>query len=240
MRRTRAFVIVDDVIRRIVVGELVPGQALPTEPEWESQYSVSRSGVREAMQTLEAKGFISIRHGSGMTVAPRTKWNALDPLYLAVSGAESDLFQQVLEAHYLIEPQVAAVAAAKANADDIEELDAMLHALEALSTKATDPETAGERVELDISFHAVLTQITGNPVLITLHNSICELGRPHRLKASSSPRFAERAVHWHRVILDAVRAADSDAAFDAMRMHLREVRASFQAAQLREAEGAGE
>jgi DNA-binding GntR family transcriptional regulator len=44
---------------------------------------------------------------------------------------------------------------------------------------------------------------------------------------ASVPGIIEHGVFWHGHIVDAVAAADSTAAEDAMRMHLREIRADL-------------
>src|SRR5437870_90433 len=55
--------------RRILEGDLKPGTRLPTEPELCAAFSVSRSVVRDAVQSLRAKGLVHIRQGHGTVVA---------------------------------------------------------------------------------------------------------------------------------------------------------------------------
>ena len=57
----RSQVIVDDYLTKIVSGELSEGQVLPTETALIQRYGVSRTAVREAIQALASKGFVSIR-----------------------------------------------------------------------------------------------------------------------------------------------------------------------------------
>ncbi len=57
--------------RRIHLGELAPGDKLPSEPELAQDRAVSRSSVRAAITILEEEGFVSRRHGSGTYVTHR-------------------------------------------------------------------------------------------------------------------------------------------------------------------------
>lgn len=59
-------------------GELQPGDFLPTEPELERRFGVSRITVRRAMQDLEAAGLIERRRGRGTAVRPRRAAQALN------------------------------------------------------------------------------------------------------------------------------------------------------------------
>jgi DNA-binding FadR family transcriptional regulator len=221
-RPKRSFVIIDDVLRRIHGGDLVEGDLLPTEPILCEQYGVGRSAVREAMHTLVAKGFVEVRHGSRSTVAPRHKWSLIDPHYLAISGQSAGLYDNLLDAREIIEPAIAGRAAARATAADVQRLKDLVEQLG--SDNATDPE---EHAEIDIAFHAHLAQCTANPVLTAMHSSIVALGRAQRELMAHEASSVEHAVFWHGHIVEAIAAADSTAAEDAMRMHLRQVRADL-------------
>jgi DNA-binding FadR family transcriptional regulator len=222
LRPKRSFVIIDDVLRRIHRGELSEGDPLPTEPLLCEQYGVGRSAVREAMHTLVAKGFVEVRHGSRTTIAARHKWSVIDPHYLAISGQSASLYDNLLDAREIIEPAIAGRAASRATAADVQRLRQLVEQLGA--EHATDPE---EHADIDIAFHAHLAQCTGNPVLTAMHSSIVSLGRAQREMMAQEARSVEHAVFWHGHIVEAVAAADSTAAEDAMRMHLRQVRADL-------------
>lgn len=58
----------DDLRRRIRAGEFAPGEKLPSESRLGATYGVSRVTVRTALQLLESRGLVDIRHGSGSFV----------------------------------------------------------------------------------------------------------------------------------------------------------------------------
>ncbi len=69
----------DEVRDRISADFLVDGTGfqagdrLPSEVELSRRYGISRVTLRAALRSLQEVGFISIRHGSGATILPRTQ-----------------------------------------------------------------------------------------------------------------------------------------------------------------------
>ena len=57
--------------RRVVAGDLAPGERLPSEPELAKTLGVSRSSLRAAIALLEEDGLVQRLHGSGTYVTHR-------------------------------------------------------------------------------------------------------------------------------------------------------------------------
>ncbi len=57
-----------DLNRRILAREWEPGSRLPSEADLAAAYEVSRVTVRTALQALEVRGIVRIRHGAGSFV----------------------------------------------------------------------------------------------------------------------------------------------------------------------------
>jgi DNA-binding FadR family transcriptional regulator len=227
----RSKVIVDDYLHKIASGELGEGFLLPTETALVQRYGVSRTAVREAVQALANKGFVSIRQGSGSTVAPRSHWNVLDAEYLELTGAAGAIVENLTETRDVLEPAIAGLAAARATPEQLAALRrAGAHLAEAVSSGSA----RGDWSELDLAFHHALAECTGNPVLISIHGSLSQLGRLHAdghrpadarpadARAADAQAAVQQAMFWHDHIIDAVAAGDAAAAQDAMRMHLRQ------------------
>ncbi|MDA0990729.1 MAG: GntR family transcriptional regulator, partial [Verrucomicrobia bacterium] len=68
--------------RRILNGELRPGDQLPPETELLAETGVSRTTMREAIKLLVSKGLVEARPKSGTRVRPSTEWSLLDPTVL--------------------------------------------------------------------------------------------------------------------------------------------------------------
>ena len=60
--------VVDALTQRILLGQLKPGEKLPSESTIVHEHGVSRTVVREAISKLQASGLVETRHGIGTFV----------------------------------------------------------------------------------------------------------------------------------------------------------------------------
>ena len=70
--RTAGERIAERIVTAIALGEFVPDQRLPTERELATMLEVSRTTVREALQRLQASGYVTTRRGRGGGTFVRT------------------------------------------------------------------------------------------------------------------------------------------------------------------------
>jgi len=69
MRKVPAYMAVHDLIKKKIQDGTYPvSELLPTEPELEKIYKVSRTTIRSAMEMLKAEGFVEIKQGRGTLV----------------------------------------------------------------------------------------------------------------------------------------------------------------------------
>jgi DNA-binding FadR family transcriptional regulator len=212
--------IVTDFLGRIGSGELAPGSLLPPEAALCEEYGVGRSVIREALQALDAKGFIVIRQGSVAAVAPSYHWHVLDPEFLDVNSGE-EFFERLQEAREVLEPTLAALAATRATPELIEEMAELNRRLADLR------HSPREHAEVDIAFHDAIARATDNAILVSLHGSVTGLAQRSRSANAAVPGAVDRAAVWHGHILDAIRSHDAVGASSAMHLHLRQVRSEL-------------
>src|SRR5690606_1552412 len=81
-RNFHSFVI-NEIGSAIVSGRFPTGSVLANDMVMMEQFGVSRTVLREALKTLEAKGLVEARPKVGTRVAPRSRWNFFDPQQLA-------------------------------------------------------------------------------------------------------------------------------------------------------------
>jgi DNA-binding FadR family transcriptional regulator len=220
-RRNLSDQIVEDALRRIGGGEIQEGTAFTTESALCATYGVSRSVARDAVRSLAARGFLTVSQGAATVVAPRRFWNILDPLFLAVNTGE-EYYIELQEAREQIEPRLAALAATRATPEAVAELVALNEELACVPDD--DPE---RHADLDVRFHEAVAMASGNPVLVSLHHSLTSLGYRTRRASAEIPGAVERALAWHREIVDALRSGDPLVAEAAMRLHLHQVRSEL-------------
>ena len=154
----------------IVRGMFPPGQALPPEHELEARFGASRGVVREAIKMLAAKGLVSVRPRFGTHVKPRHHWSMLDRELLGWlagdGGLDRDLLLALEETRAIIEPAAAALAAERAQPEDLRRIRS---ALDAMERGQSDPDLA---IAADKEFHLSILEATHNPVLRSFRGAI--------------------------------------------------------------------
>jgi DNA-binding FadR family transcriptional regulator len=122
----------EQIVGDVLHGNLVAGEALPSERRLAEVLGVSRPAVREALQRLAHSGVISVRQGDATTVNDFRRHAGLDLLaHLLVRNGELDpaVARSILEARLYIGPFVAELAARRSGADLRPNLDVALAAL---------------------------------------------------------------------------------------------------------------
>ncbi len=89
-----------DLRAKITHGYLGPGDQLPSEPELEREYQVSRNTVRLALAALANEGLVEPRHGRGTFVRERTTFTVLASAEEGASGqTDRDAFVAAVMVH---------------------------------------------------------------------------------------------------------------------------------------------
>ena len=191
--------IADWIRGQIRSQRMVPGQRL-VEVDIIRQTGGSRFKVREALQRLAAEGLVEIEEFRGASVR----------------HASMDEVRQLYTARGALEGICAADFTRKASPDQKAELAGLAAEMEDCVAGAL-PELFAK---LNSRWHNLLMEGAGNGVI---QGIVHRLNTPiHHLVFESFYR-AERlkaAVEDHRQILDAIMAADADAAEAAMRRHV--------------------
>lgn len=149
-------------------GELKPGDALPSERDLAALIGVSRPPLREALNALQAMGFIEIRPRRKIIVRPLTEKALQDPLSLLIAEDIDKLFE-LLEMRRAMESWVAFKAAERATPDDIERLQALVFKDQDNLKKNRDD------AKTDADFHAAIAAATHNTVFSHLMSSCYQL-----------------------------------------------------------------
>lgn len=210
--------LVTDLAAGIIGGRLASGTMLPPEPQLTTQFSVSRTVVREAMARLQKMGLIRIRQGSGTVVLSNDSWREFDPDLVRVRSETKqiqDLIPDLLAIRRMVEVEVAGYVALHRAEDDIADLG---HLIETMHAVGPDPH---RQTELDLSFHQALIAARGNHLLREMMAPINQLRVIGSLITTSSYEgIISRSVEEHGQIFNAIVAGDSDAARTAMSSHL--------------------
>ena len=215
--------IVEQIEQSILQGQLKPGDQLPPERELAQAFGVSRTAVREAVKALREKGLVEAYSGKGTFVTNGTSQAIKQSLDLMMKIGQPGNFAQLEEVREILEPDIAALAATRA---EEQHLATMREAVAVMDRSQQDPNAY---IEADLDFHLSLAEAVDNPIILSLLDSIVGLLREQRMKIFSVEGGPERGQYHHKRILGAVEQRNADAARDAMREHLQQVRTDSQA-----------
>ena len=211
--------IVVQIEESITKGVLKEGDQLPAERELALQFGVSRTAVREAVKALREKGLVEAYPGKGTFITNGTGNSIRQTLDRMIRVGQPEGTANLVEVREILEPDIAALAATRA---DEENIAAMREAIAVMDSARQD---ADAFIEADLDFHLALAEAASNPLILSLIDSIVGLLREQRLRTFYVDGGPERGQYHHKRILEAVEHRDSQGARDAMRAHLRQVRA---------------
>jgi len=215
--------IVAQIEQRILNGELRPGDKLPAERELAEQFGVSRTAVREAMKALMQSGLVEIQPGRGTFVTDSTSMVVRHSIDMLVRVGNETGIKDLIEVREILEPEIAALAAVRAGSEDIQSME---EAMMAMDQAMDDPDTY---IEADLDFHLALAQGSNNALIPVLIDSLVDLLREHRKRAASIEGGLEHGQPYHKIILEAIKNNDANAARDSMRAHLKQIRKDIEA-----------
>lgn len=216
--------IAEQIEKRILSGELRSGDRLPTERELSEQFQASRTAVREAMKTLAQRGLVDMRPGRGTIVIDGTSQAMRHSLGLMMMVGQAGNSANLVEVREIIEPGIAALAAVRATE---EEITAMREAVRVMDAKLNE---ADAFIAADNDFHRALAKGTQNALILTLVDSIVDLLSEQRKQIFSLSGAPERGQIHHKRILESVVQHNAEAAREAMRAHLQQVREDVKSA----------
>jgi GntR family transcriptional repressor for pyruvate dehydrogenase complex len=210
--------IVQQIEESILKGTLRPGDQLPAERDLASQFGVSRTAIREAVKVLQEKGLVEARAGKGTFVTSSTADAVRQTIAHAGRTGQPSSLTHLVEIREIFEPEIAAIAATQA---DEQHIAGMREAYAVMDRSRRDPQSF---IEADLDFHLLLAEATGNPIILSLIDSIVGQLREQRTSIFQVEGGPERGQVHHKAILEAVERRDSEAAREAMRSHLKQVR----------------
>lgn len=201
-------------------GELRVGDQLPSERELSEMFGVSRTAVRDAVNVLREKGLVEVLPGKGTfiaNVADRSSEVVRDSLGLMMGSRLNQGIADLIQVRSILEPEIAAMAAARASQEDLVTLQS------ASDTMENGLHDHDAFIEADLGFHLALAKATQNPLIPILIDPIIDLLRDHLWRMSIIEGGSERGQYHHKLILAAVLKRDPAAARKAMTAHMKQI-----------------
>ena len=198
----------------IAKGGYAPGDRLPPERQLIERLGIGRAALRRALDQLERSGAIWRHVGKGTFIAGGEE-------------ATGDLARQMtpmrmMQARLCIEPALAREAAVHATAEAMGRIDRVLDRSEAAASWA-------EYEAQDDAFHRAVAEAGDNALLVAMFDQLNRVRRAVAWGAVSRQNAKPPAEHSsfaeHRRIVAAIASRDAEAAWRAMREHLKSVSA---------------
>ena len=190
--------------RRILAGEILPGEKL-NEADVAEALKVSRGPVREAFRALEQAGLVRTEKNRGVFVRSLSHFEA-DELYEVRAGLDA---------------LIGRLAAERCKPAQAQELRGLLREMQ----KAARGRSVDRYYPLNVRFHDLLAQLTGNATLLaTYRRLVNELHLYRRETLEHGPGSFPASTHEHLAIVDAVSKGDGATAARLLYQHAMDSR----------------
>ena len=217
---------ISDTLReRIMVGEFKDGDALPSQAELSSVFSVSKPSVREALRILEIEGLVRVRRGrfgGALVNAPRID-HAARTIELILRSRKVRL-EDIANALVNLEPICAAMCARRPDRDT-EVVPVLRQALRQCERVFDDPVAFAKSAR---DFHELVVSCSGNETIAVLVGAVEAMWSAYGSSQGVSMQEAPvndavvrtRSFLHHGHLVDLIAAGDEEAAMREARNHL--------------------
>lgn len=192
-------IVFESLREAIIQGRLKPGERL-MEIQLAEEMGVSRTPVREAIRKLELEGFVVMIPRKGAYVASISVKDIVD----------------VFEVRAALEGLAAGLAAERATAEELEEMERAVHHIHEVS----NGRDLGTLVEKDTVFHELIYKASRNQRLVQIVTHLKEQIQRFRTTSLAVPGRGKHAVEEHKGIVEAISERNVELAASLAREHI--------------------
>ncbi len=200
----------------ILASKLVEGDLFMTSDQIEERYEVSRTVAREAVSQLQALGVVTSRRRKGVLVAQpdpvklSARWV---PMFGRVAGAKG--FHLLAQWRYVIELGAVDLAMTHATDGQVRRLVVLADEFDAVAAQHGHN---AEADRIDMAFHGVILEMTGNPLIAGMHQVLADYFQFSAIY--NHPPHARKAIREHHTIAEAFQRRDLETVRSILRSHL--------------------
>ncbi len=188
------------ILDEICIGSLLPGARL-AQDDLAEQLDVSRQPVNGAIAMLKAQGFVIDTGRRGVVVAP----------------IENGHFDAIYQFRSAVEPLAVELATPRMTKDAIVKGRTII----AQGKSFVQAGDAPAVLQADMGFHALIHQLSGNPIIIdTMHLNWRHLQRSMN-KVLQFPGMSLHVWKEHKKIFEAMISGNAEEAAALMRIHIK-------------------
>ena len=208
--------VINEIGLGIVTGRFPIGSILASDAVMMETYGVSRTVLREALKTLEAKGMIEARPKVGTRVSPASRWNFFDPQVLSwhfYAKPDRRFYESLFDIRRALESRAVSLASEHRTAEHIRLMKFWLHQMDMADSTLEAHGLAG------LEIHRAIAESSGN-ILLRSVTGIVELTLALALKPLTGPQavaYRTSSLEAHTQLLIAIeagRAGDAQKAIE--------------------------
>ncbi|HKL43600.1 MAG TPA: FadR/GntR family transcriptional regulator [Clostridia bacterium] len=211
--------VVNHFIEKLLNGDLVIGDKLPSERDLSEELKISRTTLREGLKILDLMNVIK-KEGKKNTISLNDSNLLKESLEIHICTKDID-YLELLEIRSILETETVILAAKKAQKENITELE------ESLKKMKSNKNNFKQYVLNDVKFHINLAKSTQNNVLLEIYSLIQELLKEYQLKIIKEKNILEKSLEHHKIILKAIKDKNPHKAKEIMKEHLNFTKKEF-------------
>lgn len=161
--------VINELGAGVISGRFPVGSILPNDAALMDEFAVSRTVLREALKTLEAKGLVEARPKVGTKVVKQSRWSLYDAQVLAwclEAGPDEEFLRGLHNVRHALEPQAASDAATHHSGDQIRLMHYWLRQME---LALNEPQSF---CLADFELHRIIAEAARNPFIRALQGVI--------------------------------------------------------------------
>ena len=225
-----AEVIANQIRKRVIRGELKPGDFLPPEAQVMEEMATSRPTIREAYRILEAERIISVKRGARSGAQVHLPTSEMVARYAGyVLQSQGATLEDLYLARVAVEPFVAKTLAEQRDAAAIGELK---QAIDHVEAQLDAGHIRDFRLEA-MRFHLLMVELCGNRTLALIFLMLEQVFEAHQFRYEAPPsaeQSDEATEKRNRLFLRSCRktialieAGDGEAAAEHWKAHIENV-----------------
>lgn len=223
-RKKVADAVIEEIKRMMQSGELKEGQKLPNQNIFAAQLGVSRTSLREALNTLTRLGITEQRPGYGTILRSRIPAIFVDhvnpPL---ISDKQATI--ELIEVRRFVETGTAELSVKNIKPDQIKEMDSLIREMH----KSLNEDRIDDYIALDLAFHYLIAKASHNRFLINIFITIRGfLEQYMRESFRVMPWMLARSLKFHQNIYQAIKSENLSKSVGHMRRHILDVQKAIQ------------
>lgn len=232
-RLSRPLQVAEAIKAWVMERGLQSGDRLPGEAELIERFGMSKGTIREATRILEAQGLVRTRTGPGGGTFLHQMSDERARALLSNYFYFRDLtLKDIYQLRQVLEPEMAASLAGRLSETQLAELE---ETMQRYSEPATTAEEERAQHIASLRFHALLAEMSDNPLLGFLigfiTTTLSDLTVYRKLYDPPNHELWAKGKRYQSDLLAALRSGDAEAARRTMTAHMQTAQALMEAQQ---------